>query len=89
MVALWAAGPRVRFTQLPVMFRVFPEGIHITAVRDGVDDLVGARVLRFDDTPAEQALRAMEYVTSRENQMELVAFGALSSACRRCCTRWG
>ena len=63
---------RAQFSQLPVSFWVFPEGLYIHSAREGHEDLIGARVLRFESTPAEAALRATERVAPKENLMELV-----------------
>jgi tetratricopeptide (TPR) repeat protein len=71
-LAVWQPGRTVTFTQLPVTFYFFPEGLYVTAAREGFEDLVGARVLRLDDTPATEAVAALDYVIGRENPMELV-----------------
>lgn len=76
-LAVWQPGRTVTFTQIPVTFYYFPEGLHVTAAREGFEDLVGARVLLFDDTPAAEALAAMDYVIGRENPMELVWMGPI------------
>ena len=63
---------RVQFSQLPVSFWVFPEGLYIHQASEGHEELVAARVLRFESTEAEAALRATERVVPMENLMELV-----------------
>jgi tetratricopeptide (TPR) repeat protein len=75
--AFWQPGRTVTFMQLPVTFYLFPEGLHVIAAREGFEDLVGARVLRFDDTAAADALAAMDYMVARENPMELVWRGPI------------
>ena len=62
---------RVRFTQLPVTFHLFPEGVYIIDADSSHRDLIGARVLRFDQTLAERAVRATAYMKERENDVEL------------------
>jgi tetratricopeptide (TPR) repeat protein len=68
----WAEGARVQFTQLPVMFYVFPDGIYVIDASSAHRDLVGTRVVAFDDTPADDVLDAVGQVLDRENEMELV-----------------
>lgn len=66
---------RVAFTQLPLQLYAFPDGMYVTDAAPPYEELIGARVLRFDDTPAEQALRATGYVKDRENGVEILGSG--------------
>lgn len=67
---------RVAITEIPLTFYVFPEGLYVVDATAPHEDLIGARVLRFGDVPAERALRATEYARPRENDMELAWGGA-------------
>jgi hypothetical protein len=68
-------GKLVRLTQLPLVFYAFPEGLYIVDATDPYEDLIGARVLRFDNTTAERALQATGYVVPRENEMAILWSG--------------
>lgn len=69
---LFNPGNLVKLTQLPVYFYVFPEGLYIVDAVAPYEDLIGARVLRFDETPAERAIEANAFLTSRENEMAIL-----------------
>lgn len=71
---LFGGGERLKQTFLPVRFYAFPEGLYIVDALPPYEDLIGARVLRFDDTSAEQAIDATRYVTARENDMQVLWF---------------
>lgn len=73
----YAAGMsgKVKFTHLPLSFYIFPEGLYITDAKPPYEDLIGARVLRFDDTPAEKAVEATRYVKDHENDVEILGSG--------------
>lgn len=66
------AGDMVGLKQLPVTFYAFPEGLFIIDAAPPYEDLIGAKVLSFDKTPAERALDATGYLLSRENDMEIL-----------------
>jgi tetratricopeptide (TPR) repeat protein len=61
---------------LPVQFYVFPEGIFIVRAADQYKDLIGARVVSFGRTPAEEALRLMNLMQSVDGDMEYLSQGA-------------
>lgn len=63
---------RVKLTELPLTFYIFPEGLYIVDAAAPYEDLIGAKVLRFDDTTAERAIEATKYVIARENDMAVV-----------------
>lgn len=65
-------GKIVKLTQLPLTFYAFPEGLYIVDAKQPYEDLIGSRVLRFDDTTAEKALEATKYIIGRENEMALL-----------------
>jgi tetratricopeptide (TPR) repeat protein len=62
----------VKLTQLPLTFYAFPEGLYIVDATQGYENLIGARVLRFDGTTAERALELTGYIIPRENDLELL-----------------
>ena len=69
----WLGMPgRLEFRSLPVRFYVFPEGLYVIAARPGYEKLVGARVLRFGDTPAEEALARVATIQSSESVTQLL-----------------
>lgn len=70
-------GENVKFARLPVQFYLFPEGIYIINARKEYEDLIGARIVSFDETPAGKALEAMAYLKERENDAHL-AHGAMT-----------
>ena len=65
-------GKIVKLTQLPLTFYAFPEGLYIVDAKQPYEDLIGSRVLRFDDTTAEKALEATKYIIGRENEMAIL-----------------
>lgn len=62
---------RASFKWLPLEFYLFPEGLYVTAASSPHEDLIGARVLRFDGTPAVTALEATAQMNDRENEVEV------------------
>lgn len=69
------AGEKLNLKQLPVTFYIFPDGIYIVDAEKNYEDLIGSRVTHFDKSNAENALKALEYVVSRENEMEILWLG--------------
>ncbi len=59
--------------RLPVHFFQFPEGIYITAALTPHADLVGAKVLKFGDRPALEAVKLAEDITPRDNPMNVIS----------------
>jgi tetratricopeptide (TPR) repeat protein len=70
--SLFPSGDRVKLTQFPLYFYAFPEGLYIVDALAPYEDLIGARVLRFDDTTAERAIEATSYIVGRENDMAVL-----------------
>lgn len=68
-------APRAAFSGekagLPVQFYLFPEGLHVIAADPRFRDLVGARVLRCGAHPAEKAVREVQTLLCRDNEMTL------------------
>lgn len=62
---------RVVFSRLPLEFYLFPDGLYVTAASALHEALIGARVLRFDDSPAVQTLGATRVMNDRENEVEV------------------
>lgn len=73
--SLFIPGKMVKLTQLPLTFYAFPEGLYIIDAIAPYEDLIGARVLRFDNTTAESALEATRYIIGRENEMAILSTG--------------
>jgi tetratricopeptide (TPR) repeat protein len=63
-------GGRVSFSFLPLTFFIFPDGLYLIDGDGDAKRLVGARVIRFDETEAVEAIRAVSAVARRENDME-------------------
>lgn len=70
--SLFGTGERLKLTHLPLYFYVFPEGLYVVDALAPYEDLIGAQVLRFDDTTAEQAIEATRYIVGRENDMQIL-----------------
>ncbi|HEX7709163.1 MAG TPA: hypothetical protein VF701_22100 [Thermoanaerobaculia bacterium] len=68
----WAQGARLSFTQLPVTFYVFPDGMYVIDAAPAHQDLIGSRVLAFDQTTADRAFELVSQVVDRENSIELL-----------------
>ena len=64
-------GKRAR---LPVHFFRFPEGLYISAALPAQADLVGAKVIKIGDRPADEAWKLMAEITSRDNPMTVLSF---------------
>ncbi|HEX5872636.1 MAG TPA: hypothetical protein VFY65_19535 [Longimicrobium sp.] len=64
-IALWAP-PGNRY--LPARLYAFPEGVFIIESTD--PSLVGARIVAFGDTPAEEAMRLLAETASTDGDME-------------------
>ncbi len=63
--------PALRFDRLPVSFYAFEEGLYITESTREHADLLGARVMAFEDTPADQAMEMITPVVHRDNDQGL------------------
>jgi tetratricopeptide (TPR) repeat protein len=70
--------PETRLTPLrtlPVQFYAFPEGIYIVGSDDKNKDLVGAEVVKIEDTSPAEVLRQIEEHTSVENPIKIMWSG--------------
>lgn len=63
---------------LPVAFYLFPEGVHVVAADPRFEDLVGARVVKFGDHPAEKVVREAQSLLCRDNEMTLLWLAPLA-----------
>jgi hypothetical protein len=63
-------GSRVSFTYLPVTYYIFSDGLYLIDAEGEAKALVGARIVRFDDTDAADVVRAVRTLARRENDME-------------------
>ena len=67
---------RRAFTQLPVQFWAFPEGIHIVNASGEAASLIGARLISIEGTPGFDALRQVGSVQSNESGPQVLWTGA-------------
>ena len=49
-------------------FRIFPDGVYVTAVAQGHDRAIGARVVRIGNTPVESALERLQSIQPFESE---------------------
>lgn len=68
------AGGRITFTNLPLTFYQFPEGLYIIDAKRPHEDLIGARVLRFGSTGVAEATRAVEDLIARDSESQVPWF---------------
>jgi hypothetical protein len=52
---------------LPMLFYIFEDGLHVIAADPRYHDLIGARVIAFDDRPADDVIAAVEPLMNRDN----------------------
>ena len=63
---------RIEFAMtMPLAFYAFDDGLYVIAAAPKYRELVGARVLALDGTPAEAALRKIDELISHDNEMWL------------------
>lgn len=58
---------------LPVLFSFFEEGLYVSAAAQGHEDLLWARVLKFDDAPTERVYSLLDRIVSQDNSMRLLS----------------
>lgn len=56
---------------LPVRFSFFEEGLYITATSPEHEELLWARVLKFDGAPVERVYAALDDIVAQDNPMRL------------------
>ncbi|MDH3431397.1 MAG: hypothetical protein OEQ14_15455 [Gammaproteobacteria bacterium] len=65
-----AWGQHGSFTQLPMQFYWFSDGLYIVEAQQPYEDLVGYEVTHFGKTPAEKALQLVAEINARDNEMQ-------------------
>lgn len=55
------------YQNLPLEFQYFEEGLYITSADKRFENLIGAKVLRFDDKSTEDVLTALQPIIFRDN----------------------
>lgn len=65
------------FVQFPLKFYQFTDGIYVIDATEGHSDLIGARVIRFGNMTAEDALTLLEPFVARDNNTQIGFLGAL------------
>ncbi|HET7461873.1 MAG TPA: hypothetical protein VFJ82_11525 [Longimicrobium sp.] len=60
-------GARVRFGALPLTLYQFPDGVYVIGADSAHAGLVGSRLLKLDDTPADSAMVRLRALTTRDN----------------------
>jgi len=72
-------GPEHRqldFSQLPLKFEKFDDGIFVIEAREDLAELIGNRLVAIDGTDADDALAAMQAITFAENAQLEALMGA-------------
>lgn len=62
---------RLAFTNLPLTFYQFPEGLYVIDAKAPHGDLIGARVLRFGSTATTDAMRAVQDLIARDSDSQI------------------
>ena len=57
----------LKFAQLPVLFELFDDGLFVITARPEHAELIGHRVVAFDDTTVDDAISAVRAVSFTEN----------------------
>lgn len=58
------------FTQLPVQFYWFSDGIYIVKAKDSYKHLIGRKVVSIAQTPVEQVMQKIATINARDNEMQ-------------------
>ncbi len=69
---LFVPGNLVKLKHLPLYFYAFPEGLFVVDALVPYEHLIGAKIVSFDDTPAERAIEATRYIAGGENDMGIL-----------------
>ncbi len=69
---LFVPGNLVKLKHLPLYFYAFPEGLFVVDAVAPYEYLIGAKIVSFDDTPAERAIEATRYIAGVENDMGIL-----------------
>jgi len=76
---LWPFIPasKMAFKVLPLQFYMFPEGTFVVAADTANQDLIGARLVKIEDTPAADVLRKIRAIHAADSGMEIAWFGPM------------
>jgi tetratricopeptide (TPR) repeat protein len=74
---LWAAVPaeKLNYRFLPIKFYAFPEGVFVVDADAEHRALIGAQLVKIEDTPGMEALRRVGELTMADSGMEVLWFG--------------
>jgi hypothetical protein len=72
---VWQRHGRDIFKRYPVDLYLFKEGLHVRSAAPELADIVGGQVLRIGNASAEDALRAVAPLCSRDNAMGVKLHG--------------
>lgn len=74
---LWPFLPasKMTFKVLPLQLYIFPEGIFVVGADSGNEDLVGAKLLKIESTPALEALQRVGEIHASDSGMEILWLG--------------
>ena len=70
------AHEAMTFSSLPFRFFLFEEGLYIVEAIKGFEEAIGAKVLTFGDTPADDAVAAVRPVLYAENDFTVKLYAA-------------
>ena len=65
-----AFGEKGSFTQLPMQFYWFSDGLYVVGASDAYKRWIGSRVEKVGDTPVLEALERLKAVNPRDNEMQ-------------------
>ncbi|MCF6437194.1 S41 family peptidase [Pseudoalteromonas sp. MMG022] len=68
LIPAW--GEHGNFTQLPVQFYLFKDGLYIVAASDEYQHLIGSKVERIGKLSANKAISKVASINARDNQMQ-------------------
>ncbi len=68
---LYPIAERVSFSQLPVDFYLFPEGLYLLDAEGDLKNRIGSRVVRIGDMKTDEALETLGAIISHDNKMML------------------
>ncbi|NOU51957.1 hypothetical protein HG263_15600 [Pseudoalteromonas sp. JBTF-M23] len=68
LIPAW--GAQGNFTQLPVQFYLFNDGLYIVAASDDYQHLIGSKVERIGELAVDKAIELVGSINARDNQMQ-------------------
>jgi len=63
-------GAKGSFSQMPMQFYWFSDGLYIVAANEEYQQWIGSKVEAFGNTPTEQALERTKTINARDNEMQ-------------------